>query len=38
MIAEAYGFNSLDVFARALKTKISATPAQFFKQIKRRNL
>ncbi|UII81108.1 AraC family transcriptional regulator [Flagellimonas sp. CMM7] len=37
-IAEMFGFNSLDVFARSLKAKIGLTPAVFIKQIKRSNL
>lgn len=37
-IAEMFGFNSLDVFTRAIKTKIGLTPALFFKEIKRSNL
>lgn len=37
-IAEMFGFNSLDVFTRAIKTKIGLTPALFFKKIKRSNL
>jgi len=37
-IAEMFGFNSLDVFTRAIKSKIGLTPALFFKKIKRSNL
>ncbi|MEM8937881.1 MAG: helix-turn-helix domain-containing protein [Bacteroidota bacterium] len=37
-IAERFGFNSLDVFSRALKDKIGLTPAVFLKQVKRSNL
>ena len=37
LVAEAYGFNSLDVFSRTLKAKIGATPSQFFKQIRKRS-
>ncbi len=34
-VAEHFGFNSLDVFVRALKAKIGITPAVFFRKIKR---
>lgn len=37
-IAEQFGFGSLDVFVRALKSKIGITPAVFFRQIKKSNL
>lgn len=37
-VAEHFGFGSLDVFVRALKSKIGVTPAAFFRQIKRGNL
>ena len=37
-LAEEFGFNSLDVFTRALKRKIGITPAVFFKQLKKGNL
>lgn len=34
-IAEYFGFNSLDVFTRAIKDKIGVTPAMFLKQLKK---
>ena len=34
-IAEMFGFNSLDVFARAIKSKIGVTPAVYFKRLKK---
>ncbi len=37
-IAEQFGFNSIDVFTRAIKKKIGLTPSVFFKQINRSNL
>lgn len=38
VLAEYFGFNSLDVFTRALKEKIGLTPYMFLKGIKSRNL
>ncbi|WP_190810316.1 AraC family transcriptional regulator [Flagellimonas sp. S3867] len=37
-IAEHFGFNSQDVFSRAIKDKIGVTPAMFLKQLKKGNL
>lgn len=37
-ISEFFGFNSLDVFVRAMKSKIGITPAVFFRRIKKGNL
>jgi AraC-like DNA-binding protein/Tfp pilus assembly protein PilF len=37
-IAEMFGFSSLDVFARAIKSKIGVTPAVYFRKLKKSNL
>ncbi len=37
-ISEFFGFNSLDVFVRAMKFKIGITPAVFFRRLKKGNL
>jgi len=37
-VAEQFGFNSIDVFVRALKKKAGITPAIFFKKLKQSNL
>ncbi len=37
-LAESFGFNSIDVFNRAFKSKVGFTPSVFFKQIKKGNL
>src|SRR5690606_24550947 len=37
-ISEFFGFNSLNVFVRAMKLKIGITPAVFFRRIKKSNL
>ncbi len=36
--AEEFGFNSLDVFVRAFKSKAEITPAVFFRRLKKGNL
>lgn len=36
--AEQFGFNSLDVFVRAFKSKTGITPAVFFRRLKKGNL
>jgi AraC-like DNA-binding protein len=37
-IAEYFGFNSLDVYARALKSKTGVTPGAFLKKVRQSNL